>query len=304
MLETLFVDAVCNASTIVHQLSNFLTKRDLLVFFVVADTMVRGYIDAIIDDMSSHKTEQSEQQKAIIHEWTMDQVRSASKPNFGKLFVTAPSLFSLLGNVDGQNVLELGCGNGYWLRLLTRAGAHCTGIDHAENQIEVAKLWDDSTTKQIDFRIGNVGQDIDLQGKFDVVFFEHVLLEIPDINTLENAIKNAADALKPGGVLVISDIHPFAPSSKPSNLRVSDDFSYFKSGTPFEIQSNRVDGGVIYYKDVHWTLSDIAHAINRAGLKITDIIEPLPNSQDVEKYPDELGYRLNCPIAIMFKAIK
>lgn len=254
--------------------------------------------------MSSRETEQSEQQKAIVHEWTVEQVQSASKPNFGKLFVTAPSLLCLLGDVDGKDILELGCGNGYWLRLLARAGANCFGIDHAEHQIEAARSWNDPNTQKIDFRVGDIGQNIDMQGRFDVVFFEHVLLEIPDKESLESAVKNAADALKPGGVLVISDIHPFAPSSRPNNLRVSDDFSYFKSGAPFEIQSNRVDGGVIYYKDVHWTLSDISQAISGAGLKITDIIEPLPNLQDVEKYPDELGYRLDYPMAIMLKAVK
>ena len=245
-----------------------------------------------------------EKQKNLIHEWTIEQVASASKPNFGKIFVTAPNLLKALGDIEGKEVLELGCGNGYWLRLLARAGARATGIDLADNQIAAAKSWDDPTTGEIDYRVGDVSKEIDLQGKFDVVFFEHVLLEIPDKDELYKAIQNAADTLKEGGLLLISDIHPFAPSSRPDNLRVADDFSYFDSGASFEIQSKRVDGEIIYYKDVHWTLSDLAGAITSAGLKITEITEPKPTIEDVEQYPDKLGYRMHTPIAIMLKAVK
>jgi 2-polyprenyl-3-methyl-5-hydroxy-6-metoxy-1,4-benzoquinol methylase len=253
--------------------------------------------------MANHE-KLSEKQKKLIHEWTVEQVRSASKPNFGKVFVTAPNLLRALGNVEGKNVLELGCGNGYWLRLLARAGAKTTGIDLAENQIAAAKSWDDPTTSEIDYRVGDVSQALDLQGRFDIAFFEHVLLEIPDKNELYSAIQNAANTLKEGGLLFISDIHPFAPSSRPDNIRIADDFKYFDSGAPFEIQAKRVDGEIIYYKDVHWTLSDIADAITGAGLKITEIAEPKPTIEDVEKYPDELGYRMHIPAQISFKAVR
>lgn len=246
----------------------------------------------------------SERQEKLIHEWTIEQVASASKPNFGKIFVTAPNLLRALGDVEDKDVLELGCGNGYWLRLLARAGARVTGIDLAENQIVTAKSWDDPTTSKIDYRVGDVSKELDLQNKFDITFFEHVLLEIPDKNALYEAIQNAADTLKEGGLLFISDMHPFAPSSRPDNLRVADDFNYFDSGTSFEIQSKRVGGETIYYKDTHWTLSDLVGAVTSAGLKVIEITEPRPSTKDVEQYPDKLGYRLNVPMAIMIKAVK
>ncbi len=119
-----------------------------------------------------------EKQEKLIHEWTIEQVASASKPNFGKVFVTAPNLLRALGDIEGRDVLELGCGNGYWLRLLARAGAKTTGIDLAENQIAAARSWDDPTTGAIDYRVGDVSKELDLQGKFDIAFFEHVLLVI------------------------------------------------------------------------------------------------------------------------------
>lgn len=248
--------------------------------------------------------ELSSKSKKLIHEWTKEQVSSASKPNFGKIFVTAPNLLEVIGNVDGKKVLEMGCGNGFWLRLLARAGADCTGIDHAENQIEAAKTWGDPATASIEYRVGDVSEQADMQGQYDLVFFEHVLLEMPGRPILDSAIKNAADALKPDGKLVVSDMHPFAPSSKPDNMRIPEDFSYFDSGAPFEISSTRLDGETIYYKDCHWTLSDVAQAITKAGLVITEIKEPIPSKEDTAKYPEQLGYRLKNPMAIMFVARK
>lgn len=253
--------------------------------------------------MGQNESIQQKNEK-LIHDWTVEQVQSASKPNFGKVFVTAPNLLRALGDVDGKSVLELGCGNGYWLRLLARAGAKVSGIDLAENQIAAAKAWDDPITNEIDYRVGDVSKELDFQGNFDIAFFEHVLLEIPNKDELYSAVQNAADTLKEGGLLFISDIHPFAPSSRPENIRIADDFNYFESGAPFEIQSKRVDGEIIYYKDVHWTLSDLAGAITSAGLKIVEIVEPKPTIEDVKKYPEELGYRLHVPVQISFKAVK
>ena len=245
-----------------------------------------------------------EKHEKLIHEWTVEQVQSASTPNFGKVFVTAPNFLRALGDVEGKDILELGCGNGYWLRLLARAGAKATGIDLAENQIAAAKSWDDPITKEIDYRVGDVSKELDLRGKFDIAFFEHVLLEIPNKDELYNALQNAARTLKDGGLLFTSDIHPFAPSSRPDNMRIGDDFYYFDSGASFEIQSRRVDGKTTYYKDIHWTLADLAGAVTSAGLKISEIVEPKPTAEDVAKYPDELGYRLRIPVQISIKAVK
>ena len=131
-----------------------------------------------------------------------------------------------------------------------------------------------------------------------------MLLEITTKTGLQAAMKSAYQALKPGGKLIVSDLHPFAPSSHPDNLRVSDDFSYFDSGASIEIMSKRIDGEIIYYKDCHWTLSDIIGAMTGAGFVITEVIEPLPSEEGVARHSDELSYRLRHPMAIMITARK
>lgn len=240
--------------------------------------------------------------QAKIHEWTKAQVQSAATPNYGKVFVTAPNLLRLIGDVEGKSILELGCGNGYWLRLLKDLGAaECRGIDHAPNQIEAAQTWEDAPAG-ITFEVGDITKTLEFSRQYDVVFLEHVLLEVTTREGLEATFRNARKAIKLDGKLVVSDFHPFGPSSRPQNVRVADDFSYFQDGASFEIISRRVDGEVIHYKDCHWSLSALAGAITTAGFAITQIIEPLPSDEVVRRYPEQLSYRLTYPMAIMMEA--
>lgn len=244
----------------------------------------------------------NEQSQEKIHEWTKAQVASASKPNYGKVFVTAPNLVRLLGDINDKTILELGCGNGYWLRLLSELGmARGHGIDQAPNQIESAKNWVDGP-HNITYEVGDITKPLNLERDYDLVFTEHVLLEITTEQSLAEIFNNAAQALKEGGKLLVSDLHPFAPSSKPQNIRIPDGFNYFDNGATFEIASQRLDGETIFYKDCHWSLSALTNAITQAGFKITEIIEPLPSDLDIAKYPDQLGYRKDHPMAIMFVA--
>ncbi len=238
-----------------------------------------------------------------IHEWTKAQVQSAAKPNYGKVFVTAPNLLRLIGDVQGKSILELGCGTGYWLRLLRELGAaKCRGIDHASNQIEAAQLWEDAPAG-IEFEVGDITKPLEFSEQYDVVFLEHVLLEITSKEGLAATFRNACKAVKPGGKLVVSDFHPFGPSSKPENVRLPEDFKYFQDGALFETVSQRVDGETIHYKNCHWSLGALAEAITAAGFVISQIIEPLPSDEDVRRYPEQLSYRLVHPMAIMMEAL-
>ena len=50
------------------------------------------------------------------------------------------TLFELLGDVRGMTVLDLACGDGFYTRLLRRAGAlEVTGVDVSEGMIELAE---------------------------------------------------------------------------------------------------------------------------------------------------------------------
>jgi len=53
--------------------------------------------------------------------------------------VIGPGLLKAVGKVDGLNVLDIGCGQGYFSRLLAEAGAHVVGVDISQRQIAHAR---------------------------------------------------------------------------------------------------------------------------------------------------------------------
>ncbi len=238
------------------------------------------------------------------HGWTSKQVRSASIPNFGKKYIGEPYFLKLVGEVKNKKILELGSGNGYWLELLSRKGAICTGVEIAEKQISLAR--NKNTAKKIKYIRGDITnlEKYNLKtNNYDVMFLEHVLLEISSIKKLERIFSGAYKLLKKGGILAVADLHPFAPSSKPVNIRTDKGYNYFLSGKIIKVISKRIDGKETIYRDYHWTLENIVQSITKSGLQIIEIIEPRPSIKLAKKY-SQLTYRLTKPMSIMIKAIK
>ena len=238
------------------------------------------------------------------HKWTKDQVKSAQVVNFGKKYIWKPTLLKLIGEVQHKKLLELGSGNGHWLELFSTQGALCTGVELAKNQIQLAR--EKNTDHSITYIEGDITKLDKLPLKsnsYDIILLEHVILEIESTNKLKKIFNGAYNLLKTGGILVVSDLHPFAPALRPKNMKIDTSFTYFSSGKTIEIISKRIDGQEILYKDYHWTLEDICDSITQSGLKLISIIEPKPTPALAKKYP-ELAYRLETPMGIMFKAVK
>ncbi len=236
--------------------------------------------------------------------WTKKKVQDAIVPNFGKKYIVAPSLLRLLGNVKNKKILEFGSGNGYWLALFAKKGAQCTGIEISNAQLEEARKRDKQ--KKIQYIQGDITKlenNYPPYASYDIVFLEHVVLEIPSRKKLEKIFRAAFTLLKNGGTLIISDLHPFAPSARPKNITTTKGYAYFSSGNSMQIVSKKIDGKKIMYQDFHWTLEDLIQSITKSGMRITDILEPKPSPQQAKKYP-QLTYRLKIPMSIIIKATK
>lgn len=101
-------------------------------------------------------------------------------------------------------LLELGCGIGLFLALLTDApNVSTVGIDNSRNSVEIARR------SGIDARHMSVDEMIDKGERFDVVVLSHVLEHIP--HPLETLLR-IKDLLEPGGSIVFS--LPFSPMSR------------------------------------------------------------------------------------------
>src|SRR4051794_19528127 len=61
-----------------------------------------------------------------------------SGADYYRLHVHGPGLLSVCGDVRGRDALDLGCGQGYFARLLARGGARVTGVELSDRLVERA----------------------------------------------------------------------------------------------------------------------------------------------------------------------
>ena len=66
------------------------------------------------------------------------------KTSSSKLYVLFPSLDEIMGRISGKSVLDIGCGDGVFVRRCREKGAEAIGVDISHETIEMCKNEDNS----------------------------------------------------------------------------------------------------------------------------------------------------------------
>jgi SAM-dependent methyltransferase len=115
-----------------------------------------------------------------------------------------PSMQAMLPDMAGLDVVDLGCGFGWFCRWAHAAGAASVlGIDLSERMLERAAAA--TSDAAITYRLGDLAT-LDLpQARFDLAYSSLALHYIEDAGRLFATIRQA---LRPGGRFVFSTEHP------------------------------------------------------------------------------------------------
>lgn len=115
------------------------------------------------------------------------------------MFSGPESEIGALGEVDGKDVVELGCGTGYFGAWLARRGARVTGVDPTPAQLDTARRMSEEFDLPIEF-VEAGAEDVPLpDASFDVAVSEYGASIWADP---ELWLAEAARLLRPGGRLV------------------------------------------------------------------------------------------------------
>lgn len=174
------------------------------------------------------------------------------------------SLLGVIGDVAGQRILDLGCGQGRIARHLVALGAaEVVGVElsgqmlaRADETPRVTYLQADATTTE--WWDG---------AQFDGVVSSMALMDIDD---LAGAVRTAAATLRPGGWFAWSINHPAFPGVEQVRSNWPTGGSYFDEGLWFT-DGTGVRGTV---GANHRTLSTYFRTLLQAGFALETIDEP------------------------------
>lgn len=114
-------------------------------------------------------------------------------------------LQSQTGTLADKQVLDIGCGGGIFAESIARQGATVTGIDMAQEPLEVARLHAQEQGITIDYRACTAEQmAAEHPASFDVVTCMEMLEHVPDPSAI---IVACAQLVKPGGTVLLSTIN-------------------------------------------------------------------------------------------------
>jgi SAM-dependent methyltransferase len=109
---------------------------------------------------------------------------------------------------DGMRILEVGCGNGITsIEIARRHKVEILGIDFATEMIAAANsmLAGQQLKGSAKFRVGDVLGSLGLTERFDLIYSERVLINLPDWAAQRQAILNISELLADKGVYVMCE---------------------------------------------------------------------------------------------------
>jgi len=207
-----------------------------------------------------------------------------------------PATFGLIGNVKGQHVLDLACGEGLNTRVLARKGAKVTGVDFSMKLIELARMEETREKLGIDYWTSNVADLSEFPNNhFDVVT---CFMALMDIKNYRETVSEVSRVLKNMGRFVFSIPHPCFELN-----RIDTTKNYFAATE--ECVDWKMERLLKPFKTTsfHRTLTDYFKTLHKNMLLVRRLVEPKPSEQVAEKYPLLKQFLLR-PHTVIIESVK
>ncbi len=232
-----------------------------------------------------------------------------SGSDYYRHLVHGPGLIRACGLVDGLDVLDLGCGQGFFGRQLARRGAKVVAVDLAEGQLAYASQHEEREPLGIEYHLLSAADVAERweQGRFQLIT---ACMALHDMADVLGVLRSAFAVLSEGGRMVFSIPHPCTDTpfrewerdeaGRQTALKID---RYFDSGPA--VCFWRMSRLKYHWETPYWryTLTEWSEMIHAAGFLVRRLYEPRPTEDQVRQNPYiEDSYRL--PAFILFDLVK
>ena len=235
---------------------------------------------------------------------------SRTEPSIVSDFTGRPSTIELCGDVEGKEILDLGCGEGYCSRILAKKKpAKITGIDISEEMINRALERESSENLGISYLCENAA-DYQFQEKsYDLILGMFIFNYVP-LQVMRDILSNVHSSLKENGEMVFAVPHPSLAFIRKENSAPfyfdQGELNYF-SAKDIELEGKiwRRSGEALNVRSYHKTFEDYVSAINDAGFsKIIEMKELYVTDDILKVDPKFFEELVGVPLHVAFKIKK
>jgi SAM-dependent methyltransferase len=232
----------------------------------------------------------------------------ASKAMLFRKHVEEHTLFEIIGDIAGESVLDLACGEGIYARRMRRDGAACVvGVDLSEAMIALARAEERREPLGIDYVVGDAAS-LGRIGSFDRVVASYLLNYARTREQLLQFCRTIYENLVEGGRFAGFNNNPAQP---PESYASSRKYGFIKSGATPQREgdvirfTNFIDGGEFSLDNYYLSKETHEWAFEAAGFRSFQWRPPRVSEEGVRLMGAEFWHELLAhPPLIGLEAIK